>query len=288
MRAGDKLFEFTSLKRLRASFKVPLDTASSWKKGMPVRFEPAQSGFPTLTGRIVLIGSRVSRVGQQVEVAALLENPNESIRAGQQGSLSVLATAGTTDPKQASMQPVDEVTVSQRKSKPVLEKAATVQLGDITAGQVQVTVKAKSSDESTGHVKLIEQKSLKLGQTAVFELGGIEYALRIKQLTNVLIGDDFAVVQILRSTGTSQTPGHGETTKVRFRLNNGMDAKTVVRLLTSTFEKDPQPPAFSVDANSGRLVCEGTKKHLQQVREILAKLGAVDMKAPGSEYDAGA
>ena len=208
VRAGDRLFEITSRKRLRATFQVSVQLAGKLRKGVPVRFEPADEGFPVLSGKVLFVSGETQTVTQLVKVVALLDNPTESVRAGQRGALIVF-----DDPKQVGnakqrvLKSLGEATIHQRSSKPVLDNRVRVHLGDITAGQVLVTVRARvKSGDVTSLATLVDEKPMKLGELVTFDLDGTRHAVRIKQLTNVLIGNDFAVVELLNAGRDTSKP----------------------------------------------------------------------------------
>lgn len=86
----------------------------------------------------------------------------------------------------------DEVTVVQRRSAalPGSRGYFQVRLGDITAGQVLVELHGARGEN------LLEQRSLRPGQHATFTIGDEGYVLTLVRLTNLLIGDDFAILKV--------------------------------------------------------------------------------------------
>lgn len=89
---------------------------------------------------------------------------------------------------------VVSVTVFQRRSKEVPGSggALFIELGDITRGQVHVTVRTAESKA------LIDTVSLRQGESVALDLGAEQYTVYLRQLVNVLIGDDWAVLDISR------------------------------------------------------------------------------------------
>ncbi len=88
-----------------------------------------------------------------------------------------------------------ELTAVQRCSKaiPGSEDRLLVQLGDITAGQVLLSIR---SDD--GEV-ILDDTSVKQGDVVKFSVGGRTYYIRVRELTNVLLGDDFGVFEVSSS-----------------------------------------------------------------------------------------
>ena len=84
------------------------------------------------------------------------------------------------------------LTIKQRRSRtiPGSGNRIRVNLDDITGGQVIISI------VGDGDVVLLEETSLKPGKVAAFELDEQEYFVRIKEMTNVLIGTDLAIVEI--------------------------------------------------------------------------------------------
>lgn len=84
-----------------------------------------------------------------------------------------------------------ELTIVQREERaiPGSDGAVRIRLGDITDGQALVSV--TTPDET-----LIEQTSITQGDSLHFSVGNKEYVLGVRDLRNVLIGDDFATVVI--------------------------------------------------------------------------------------------
>ena len=86
-----------------------------------------------------------------------------------------------------------ELTVLQRRSKPIpgSENRISLRLGDITAGQVILSVR---SDEDE---VLLDDTSVKPGEATKFAVADKAFYIRLRELTNVLLGDnDFGVFEI--------------------------------------------------------------------------------------------
>ncbi len=188
--AGDVVIEVSSRKRMKIEFRVPVDDVAALRRGMQIEFAPTANlkiadERRVRTGSISSISDEVSVVNQVVSVTAIIDNSDESIRVDQIGRVQVrvpVATAGEGPP-------ASTVTVKQRRTKRILG-GARLSIDDVTGGQVLVTVRDRNDK------KLIDQKSMKLGDACEFDLDGSRYRLRINQLTNVLIGTDFAVFEI--------------------------------------------------------------------------------------------
>jgi hypothetical protein len=84
------------------------------------------------------------------------------------------------------------VTIIQRCSKeiPGSKGYLRLSLGDITVGQVLTTVEA-----ADGTV-LVDQTSVRAGDSLTFRIGEEDYKLTLTRLVNLLIGDDFAVFEV--------------------------------------------------------------------------------------------
>ena len=65
-----------------------------------------------------------------------------------------------------------------------------IHLGDITDGQAFLTV--VTSDQRT----LLDRTSVTQDDSAYFTFDGKKYEVRVRELRNVLIGDDFATLEI--------------------------------------------------------------------------------------------
>ena len=90
-------------------------------------------------------------------------------------------------PKQLEGLPL-EFTVKQRSSElvPRTKEELTITTGDITRGQVPVTLLDKDGIAVFGPV------SLKVDEPTTFRFHQTSYTIRVKELSNALIGDDFA------------------------------------------------------------------------------------------------
>lgn len=196
---GQEIFRVSNLKQLSCVFSVPLADLSKVEKGMRVKFLPSQEGFPEAIGSIRYVGSLVSSVSQAVDVLAVLETPTEQVRAGQRGRLQVFAqkapklqagrnVATEPEPVQSTTGKATELTIKQRKSKLVPGTNLRISIDDITAGQVLISI--------TDGSNVVLDKSLKLGDVAAFTIDGETQYVRVRQLTNLLIGEDFAVLEV--------------------------------------------------------------------------------------------
>ncbi|MFC1745227.1 hypothetical protein ACFL35_14625 [Candidatus Riflebacteria bacterium] len=87
-----------------------------------------------------------------------------------------------------------EMQIAQRQKReiPGFEKKLYIHLGDITRGQVMVTLL-----DDTGRIH--PPTSLRQGQSLTFTRGKNKYLLKMKKLENYLIGTDFAYVLISRT-----------------------------------------------------------------------------------------
>lgn len=84
------------------------------------------------------------------------------------------------------------VTIVQRQSVdfPAKRPVWRIAIGDITAGQTLITVRALD-----GSV-LLEQISISEGQSRQFQYDGLRYQVTAERLVNLITGDDFAEISI--------------------------------------------------------------------------------------------
>jgi hypothetical protein len=84
------------------------------------------------------------------------------------------------------------VAVIQRHTRPIpgSDGRLFVRVGDITEGQALVSVENESGEE------VLAPMSLRQGDHAEFRLAGERFYLQVRELRNLLIGDDFALCEI--------------------------------------------------------------------------------------------
>lgn len=84
------------------------------------------------------------------------------------------------------------ITIRQRRSRPIpgSDNRIRINLDDITGGRVIMSI-----SDNRG-VVLMEEASVKPGEVVTFEVNDKEYFARIKELNNVLIGTDIAVIEV--------------------------------------------------------------------------------------------
>jgi hypothetical protein len=136
--------------------------------------------------------------------AAWLEAGELTIYAGPEGQTREFGVLGVA-PESLDLPPEGaQLTVHQRLSRPVpgSEGFVRLRLGDITAGQVLVTLTA-------GEAKLIDARSMREGEEAQFSLGSNDYVLRLTRMVNVLVGDDFATFVVSRPGESDMGAIHG-------------------------------------------------------------------------------
>jgi len=85
-----------------------------------------------------------------------------------------------------------KLTILQRRSKPIpgSDERILVRFGDVTAGQTLVSVRTDEGDV------LLDDTSLRPGEAAGFRVGEKPFTLKLRELKNFLVGDDFGVVEI--------------------------------------------------------------------------------------------
>ncbi|HEX5137143.1 MAG TPA: DUF5329 family protein [Planctomycetota bacterium] len=89
-----------------------------------------------------------------------------------------------------------ELTVTQRASKsvPGSQGYEAIYLDDITGGQVRLSL------ATAGGERLIDERSVREGDTVGFATRDALYALTVKKLANFLVGDDYAVLAVARAS----------------------------------------------------------------------------------------
>jgi len=94
-----------------------------------------------------------------------------------------------------------EVTVKQRSttSVPGSNGELLLTLDDITRGQVMASLATASGEF------LLPPRSMSSDDTASFRIGKSSYTLKLNQLNNALVGEDFATFNISESSGTRLT-----------------------------------------------------------------------------------
>ena len=90
--------------------------------------------------------------------------------------------------------PTDPVlmTIIQRHGKPIpgSHKAVHVEIGDITGGQVLLSIRGRFGRS------IVDTVSVSEGEAVEFEIDRTPYRLKVIELRNFLIGDDFGVFEI--------------------------------------------------------------------------------------------
>lgn len=107
-----------------------------------------------------------------------------------------------------------------RAGLPGSHEQLSVELGDITGGQVQLVLTRGEAGS------ILVSRSLRAQQSLVFVLDGIEYELRLDRLENHLLGEDFAELHLRPSA-----PGKGEVANARTASVADEDAR-IERLLS--------------------------------------------------------
>lgn len=92
-----------------------------------------------------------------------------------------------------------EMTVIQREERaiPGSDGSVRLRLGDITEGQVHLSVVTAEGDF------LLEKTSVDQGDNVEFTVGRKKYVLHIHELRNILIGDDFAKITVAEAVERS-------------------------------------------------------------------------------------
>ncbi len=112
-------------------------------------------------------------------------NPTRDARAAQAPAKRGPITLSLTE------EPVS-VAVIQRHARPIpgSHERLFVRVGDITEGQALVSIVDDDGEE------ILAPASLRQGDHAAFRLGDERFFLQVRELRNLLIGDDFAVCEV--------------------------------------------------------------------------------------------
>ncbi len=120
------------------------------------------------------------------------------------GLVSLLVTGCTVTKLDLAHGPI-RMTIVQRQSKPVPGSKGTieVEIGDITSGQVLLSIRGVSNTD------IVDTVSVEPGDVVPIPIGKNEYYLKVIELRNLIVGHDFGVFEI------SETPpeGHGGSRK---------------------------------------------------------------------------
>ena len=94
-----------------------------------------------------------------------------------------------------------EMTVMQREEKiiPGSDKSVRIRLGDITEGQVLLSVVTADGEY------LLQRTSVEQGDELRFDVGKDEFLIRVVELRNILIGDDFAKITVAEAVKKRST-----------------------------------------------------------------------------------
>ena len=106
-----------------------------------------------------------------------------------------------------------ELSLHQREAKaiPGSSDRLFVRLGDITGGQVLVTI--ETDDDEV----LLDEASLEQGEEARFRVSSREFSVRIKNLRNFLTGNDLAVIEVAEVREADASVDDSGTTVLRPR-----------------------------------------------------------------------
>ena len=107
------------------------------------------------------------------------------------GLASLCLTGCTVTRLDLPTEPV-RMTIVQRHAKPIpgSKNMVGVRIGDITGGQVLLTV------DRMCRKAIVDTVSVQTGDVIPFRLGENQYYLKVIELRNLLIGDDFGVFDI--------------------------------------------------------------------------------------------
>jgi hypothetical protein len=102
-----------------------------------------------------------------------------------------------------------EVKINQRGSKsvPIVKGEIRLALDDISRGQVMLSVRNGEGDE------LLERKSVKQGDVHSFKFDGQDVYVRVAELQNYLIGEDYGVFELSGSDPRVETERKKDATE---------------------------------------------------------------------------
>ena len=117
-------------------------------------------------------------------------------------SLALACLSGCVAPRLELPADRVHITLLQRTAKALPGSKGTVKLkiGDITDGQVLLSIHGPRD------TTIVDTCSVSPGKVVPFEVGGTKYYLRVVDLRNFAIGDDFGVFEV-----STATPGDGDT-----------------------------------------------------------------------------
>ena len=117
--------------------------------------------------------------------------------------LILMSLSGCTASRLSLAEEPARLTVIQRQTKaiPGSNKTITVKLGDITGGQVLTSVHGFLGE------RIVDTVSLREGDVVPLQLSGDRYYLRLVELRNLVIGDDFAVFEVSSAQSDARGPG---------------------------------------------------------------------------------
>ena len=178
-----------------------------------------------------------------------------------------------------------EMTIMQREEQaiPGSDGSVRIRLGDITDGQVFISVVTADKDF------LLQRTSISQGDNAGFSVGKKQYAIHVKELRNILIGQDFAKLIVSESASDSSAEKRRATGNIALITATGtiepmevLDVTAQVSGRIVSFGDDPRgatDPSFkgkTIDYNSP--VEEGT---------VLARIDDTLYKARVEQEQAG-
>lgn len=184
-----------------AAFVAAWAVAASGQEAQP-RAEPAPGGryqavychFDPWEGRIFVIDTATGQCWSRAKDGEWQDegNPTRSKARRTSRAADVKPVVPTLKLESKSV----DLTIIQREERAIPGSDGTVRirLGDITEGQVLLTV------VTSGNKLLLDTTSVSQGDKVAFSVGAQRYTLELKELRNVLIGDDFAKIVVEEAT----------------------------------------------------------------------------------------
>ncbi|MBI3468560.1 MAG: hypothetical protein HY000_36625 [Planctomycetes bacterium] len=147
--------------------------------------------------RIFLIDTATGQCWSRTPDADWRDEGNPTRTADRKRSRQGDRPAASLDLPEESVEMI--VVQREERSIPGSDGSVRIRLGDITEGQVLMSVVTDEEDY------LLETTSVSQGDTVQFSVGRQKYAAHIEELRNVLIGDDFAKITVTQAPRESSS-----------------------------------------------------------------------------------
>ena len=178
-----------------AAIAIAVSDSRGSTQGRPSRTGTGQVGryqlVTSLDGRIFLLDTATGQCWSRTPGGDWRDEGNPTQTKARKPEQQAKRSAPTLDLPEKSV----EMTVVQREERaiPGSDGSVRIQVGDITEGQVLLAV-------VTGDDYLLERTSVSQGHKVEFSVGKKRYRVHIKELRNILIGDDFVKITVAEAT----------------------------------------------------------------------------------------